>query len=396
MRRLGTLLVSSWLACAPGTARAQGLVARVEASAAGAVSTAPDVNRQYLLRVIPQLDWGVALTPTWNLDLTASADATTSGSYLSNRKVSDDSDVTGHRAWVRLASPRFEARVGLQQISFGSASIFRPLMWFDRVDARDPMQFTNGVYGALARYVTAGNASLWAWGLYGNDGPRGWDTLKTKKDTAEFGGRAQVPLLGGEIAGSVHHRRVDTSSFAAGASGVVLPAEGLPRDQPAPSTGAWASENRAGLDGKWDLGIGVWFEASLTHTDSADLRNPWQPSWVVGADYTFGIGRGLTLLGEHFFLDPAVPRLAPSAETDITAVTATYPFGAVNMLTGAFYYEWHRGDSYRFVEWRRTYDHWRLHMVGFWNPDRVSLFAPGAQANALTGKGFELVIVASY
>ena len=67
-----------------------------------------------------------------------------------------------------------------------------------------------------------------------------------------------------------------------------------------------------------------------------------------------------------------------------------------NALTGAVYYQWNRDDVYRFIEWRRTYDHWRLHVVGFWNPDRASLFAPGSQANALTGKGVELVVVASY
>jgi hypothetical protein len=260
-------------------------------------------------------------------------------------------------------------------------------MWFDRLDARDPLQFTNGVYGALARYVTAGNASFWAWGLYGNEDPRGWDTLRTKEDTAEFGGRAQWPLLGGEIAGSVHRRRVDTSLLAVG----VVPPAGT-----APAAGTWADENRVGIDGKWDVGVGLWFEGCLTHTDSTALRRPWQLSWVLGADYTFDIGRGLTVLGEQFYLDPAVPSLAPSAEVEMTAVTATYPFGLVNMLTGAFYYEWRRNDVYRFVEWRRTYDHWRLHVIGFWNPDHASFYSPGAQANALTGKGVELAIVANF
>jgi hypothetical protein len=41
----------------------------------------------------------------------------------------------------------------------------------------------------------------------------------------------------------------------------------------------------------------------------------------------------------------------------VTAVTATYPFGLVNMLAGAFQDEWRRNEVYRFVEWRRTYDH---------------------------------------
>jgi hypothetical protein len=382
MRPPGRFPVLLWLTLWAAPAAAQGTSAHVEASASGAVSTAPEQNRQYLLRVIPRLDTGTALTKTWNLDLSASVAATTGESYLSGSRVSSIDDVSLHRAWVRLASPRFEARAGMQHISFGSASVFRPLMWFDRLDARDPTQFTDGVYAALARYVTAGNASVWAWGLYGNTGLRGWDTLATQEGTAEFGGRAQVPVPRGEIAGSYHHRRIDTTPFQLGA---------------APGAAATsANEDRFGVDGKWDFGIGVWFETSIVHSSSALLRQTWMPSYAIGADYTFAVGSGLTVLGEHFFLEPAAPSVLPSAELELTALTATYPFGVANALTGAVYYQWNRDDVYRFIEWRRTYDHWRLHVVGFWNPDRASLFAPGSQANALTGKGVELVVVASY
>ena len=379
MRLHSGLVVSIVILAAPGAARAQAPVFSIEAAAAGVLSTASDADRQYLLRAIPQIDWGRAVSTDWTFDITASLSAATGATYLSGAKVSGDSDVDAHRVWARLASARFEARVGLQQISFGSAAVFRPLMWFDRLDARDPLQFTKGVYGALARYVTAGNASVWAWALYGNDDPRGWDALGTKADTPEFGGRAQAPFLGGELAGSYHHRVADITPF-------------LPPGSPPAS----AAENRVGFDGKWDVGVGVWFETSLTHTDSTALRRAWQPSWTVGADYTFGVGSGLTLLAEQFYLDPAVPAFAPSAALELTAVTATYPVGVANMLTGAFYYEWRRDDAYRFVEWRRTYDHWRFHVIGFWNPDQASPFAPGSQASALTGKGVELVIVASY
>jgi hypothetical protein len=398
MRPPGGFPVLLWLALSAAPAAAQGTAAHIDASAAGAVSSAPDVNRQYLLRVIPRLDTGTSLTPTWKLDVSASVAATTGQSYLSGRQVSDVDDVSLHRAWVRLASPRFEARVGMQHISFGSAAVFRPLMWFDRLDARDPAQFTEGVYAALARYVTAGNASVWAWGLYGNNAPRGWDTLATQKGTAEFGGRVQLPVPRGEIAGSYHHRRIDTTPLAAapiaaGGQGTAAPLE--PTANPTASESS-AGEDRFGFDGKWDLGIGLWIETSFVRSNSALLRGLWRPSYAVGADYTFAVGSGLTVLGEHFFLEAAVPSFSPPAELKITALTATYPVGVANALTVAVYYEWNRDDVYRFIEWRRTYDHWRLHVVGFWNPDRASLFAPGSQANALTGKGIELVLVASY
>ena len=287
MRPPGGFPVLLWLALWAAPAAAQGTSAHVEASASGAISTAPESNSQYLLRVIPRLDTGTALTKTWNLDLSASVAATTGESYLSGSRVSSIDDVSLHRAWVRLASPRFEARAGMQHISFGSASVFRPLMWFDRLDARDPTQFTDGVYAALTRYVTAGNASVWAWGLYGNTDLRGWDTLATQEGTAEFGGRAQVPVPRGEIAGSYHHRRIDTTPFQLGA------APG--------AAGTSANEDRFGVDGKWDVGIGVWFETSIVHSSSALLRQAWMPSYAIGADYTFAVGSGLTVLGEHFF-----------------------------------------------------------------------------------------------
>ena len=160
MRLHAGLVVSFWCALMPGQAPAQGLVASVEASAAGVASTAPDVNRQYLLRAIPQIDWERALAAAWTLDVTASATASTGGTYLDGRKESGASDVAGHRIWIRLASPRFEARIGLQQISFGSASIFRPLMWFDRLDARDPLQFTKGVVRRAGAVRDAGERRL--------------------------------------------------------------------------------------------------------------------------------------------------------------------------------------------------------------------------------------------
>lgn len=50
-----------------------------------------------------------------------------------------------------------ELRLGLQKINFGSAQLFRPLMWFDKMDPRDPLQMTDGVWGALYRYYFRNN-----------------------------------------------------------------------------------------------------------------------------------------------------------------------------------------------------------------------------------------------
>ena len=69
---------------------------------------------------------------------------------------------------MRYSSDQFELRLGLQKINFGSASMLRPLMWFDQMDPRDPLHLTDGVWGLLARYYFLNNANIWLWGLYGN------------------------------------------------------------------------------------------------------------------------------------------------------------------------------------------------------------------------------------
>ena len=153
------------------------------------------------MRYLPELTAKLNLGRTWTLDLDASANAFVAEEYLDGNRLGEtQSDVELYRGSVRVASPRFEARAGLQKISFGSAAVFRPEMWFDRVDPRDPLQFSEGVYAFLLRYYVAGRANVWAWGLYGNDEPKGWELLPSDDNTPELGGRVQVPVPRGEIA----------------------------------------------------------------------------------------------------------------------------------------------------------------------------------------------------
>ncbi|GAI27146.1 unnamed protein product, partial [marine sediment metagenome] len=59
-------------------------------------------------------------------------------------------------------------------------------MWFDRIDPRDPLQLTDGVYGLLLRQYFLNNANIWVWGLYGNDDLRGWEYLPSEAKSVEF------------------------------------------------------------------------------------------------------------------------------------------------------------------------------------------------------------------
>ena len=72
----------------------------------------------------------------------------------------DQSGIKPYRASLRVSSEQWEIRAGLQKISFGSATLLRPLMWFDGIDPRDPLKLTDGVYGLLGRYYFLNNANI--------------------------------------------------------------------------------------------------------------------------------------------------------------------------------------------------------------------------------------------
>jgi len=352
-------------------ARAQQAV--VSGQASGWVTSKPDTSivSQAGLRYIPEL----AVQDTLGGDLAAaldlSADGFVTGSYGRGAAARYDATLKPYRAWLRVATHAFEARIGLQKINFGSAMLFRPLMWFDRVDPRDPLQLTAGVTGALARYTFADNTNLWGWALLGNTAPKGWETAPTRRGTVEVGGRVQTAVPAGEVGVTYHHREADLRSFVAGA---VVP------------------EDRLGVDGKWNLGVGLWGEAALVHqaTDSAPTR--YQRFWTVGADYTVGVGNGLYLLAEFSRFDTPRSPLGPGAGAAFSGLELNYPVGIVDRVTAIVYRNWQANQWFRIVTWQRSYDAWTLYLLGFWNPDQPQGLESQLGGTTFAGRGLQLVV----
>src|SRR5664279_5529682 len=210
-------------------------------------------------RFMPTLSIGKTFKNNLKFDSELSFDSYLNYHFAGSVNDISDSKIKPYRLWVRLSAERFELRAGLQKINFGSASVLRPLMWFDHIDPRDPLQLTDGVYGLLGRYYFQNNANAWLWVLWGNDKTKGWETVPSSGKFPEFGGRMQFPVPKGEVAFSYHHRTPDLGS--------VLTPPGYHGIQTYP-------EDKIGLDGKWDIGPGVWAEYSLTHSrpDSAFLQ----------------------------------------------------------------------------------------------------------------------------
>lgn len=287
-------------------------------------------------------------------------------------------DIEAYRLWLRFASSQFEIRAGLQKINFGPAILLRPLMWFDRMDPRDPLQLTKGVYALLGRYYFLNNANVWIWGLLGNDETKGWETIPSDKDKMEFGGRVQIPLYNGEFAVSYHHREVDLRNQ-------VFPIP-LSSEHSIP-------ENRFGLDGKWDVGIGLWFEGALIHQDLDISSLRYKRLINLGMDYTFDLGDGLNVIGEYFTIGTSEDVFDSGEEISFSAVSLNYPLSLLDNITAMIYYNWDNQDWYRFINWQRKYDNWGFYVMGFWNPDEFQI-VQNRQGNSLfAGKGFQLMVV---
>jgi hypothetical protein len=359
---------------------ALGQTSSLHGQASGWITSNPDVVpiSQTGLRYIPELTLRKDIHDDLSADLDLSINSYVTAGFAHSRHPEYEENIKPYRAWLRISSDRFEVRAGLQKINFGSATLFRALMWFDRVDPRDPLQLTDGVYGLLMRYYFLNNADIWVWGLYGNSATRGWEIIPTAKRSVEYGGRIQTPLWTGELGFSYHHRNADFSDL----SQLAL--------VPIKST---VPEDKYGLDGKWNIGIGAWFEAVLIHDQTEYPGMKYRRQWTLGSDYTFDIGDGLTVLVEYFRSENPGAPFGSANGLGFFGLSPTYPLGLLDRFSCILYRDWSNRQWYRIVTWQRTYDNWILYLLGFWNPQQILFYGTQEGNNAFAGKGIQLMVV---
>jgi hypothetical protein len=329
-------------------------------------------------RFLPELYYGRFFSKGLKLD--AQLSPIINLNYISTKNTFPEffSNIQPYRVSFRLYSEQWEIRTGLQKISFGSATLLRPLMWFDATDPRDPLKVTQGVYGTLARYYFLNNVNIWAWGLWGNRVKRGWDLTSTSINAPEFGGRLQLPLLSGEAGLSYHHRKAENLNISQALSTDTL---------------GFHSENKIGIDGKWTLVAGLWFEYVFKYnsfkTSSLFTREHYL---TLGADYTFGIGNGINLLIEHLIYKGPESGSSPNTTLNITASSLSYPLGLMNRISAMVYRSWSTKSWHSVLNLQRQYDNLSIYAMVFMNPDSSYLF-PGVEGRTLfAGKGVTLML----
>lgn len=326
-------------------------------------------------RYIPQLNYAYSFKNDQRLDFETSINSFATISSNVSDSIVFDGSIKPYRAWIRYSGKQFELRAGLQKINFGSATMLRPLMWFDEVDARDPLKLTDGVWGLLGRYYFLNNANIWMWVLYGNENPRGWEFVERNKRYPEFGGRIQFPLSKSEMGFSYHHQIIDMQSIAI----ITAPLESI-------------SENKIGFDIKIDWHIGFWIEGvwSTRNADIGILKN--QEMITIGADYTFGIGNGLYLIAEHFLSSFDENAFEFQQPINFTATSISYPVGLFDNINAIFYYDWGNNSAYSFLNWQKQFNNWSVNLMAYWNPENSALPTSGA-VNLYGGKGMQLMLI---
>lgn len=326
-------------------------------------------------RYIPELSYKIPIDSSRFVDFEASANISGSALFHPFDTAYTDGTLSPYRVWARYSSKQFELRVGLQKIDFGSASLLRPIQWFNQIDPRDPLQLTNGVYGALGRYYFLNNANIWVWALYGNEKTRGFDAIETNKKVPEIGGRVQYPVSKGEIALSYHYRNANSTHLGF-----------LPQYEKIP-------EHRIGIDGKFDLKVGLWFEATHSYK-TRDLGQFTHQSLLnIGTDYTFGLGNGVNVIAEHLLISYDEHAFEFGQTANVTALTAAYPLSFFDNLSTVLYYSWATEDFAFFLNYSHQFNHFMGYFMLFYNPEAQIGVQQNDFVNNFSGPGFRIMLV---
>ncbi|MCX6227347.1 MAG: hypothetical protein NTV01_21850, partial [Bacteroidia bacterium] len=222
------------------------------------------------------------------------------------------------------------------------------------------------------------NANIWLWGILPGKTVKGWEMLTSDRHRPEFGGRFQMPAGKGELAISGHFRSIGIDQ-----SNGLLP---VSLDKPVP-------EYRLGIDGKWDIGPGIWFEGTYTWLKLPQPAMNHTRMLTIGSDYTFGLGNGLTLMAEQFFYQMGPGMFENSSNLAFSAVSLSYPINLTHSLSGMVFYNWTADNWYRFINWRISLDKISLHVIAFWNPESFDLYQNAGNSSLMGGKGIQLLFV---
>ena len=188
---------------------------------------------------------------------------------------------------------------------------------------------------------------------------------------------SRVP--GGEAAISYHFRQADTRGLEAS----------IPEFPE-------INENRVGIDGKFDLVAGIWFEGVWINKNRKLGIFTNQEILNIGTDYTFGIGNGLYMCFEQLVVSNDEKPFAFANTISFSGLSVSYPLGIFDNLGAIIFYDWTNNALYNFLNWKKQLNKFTLYFMAYFNPETYRIPLQGESANLFAGRGIQVMMVFSY
>ncbi len=114
----------------------------------------------------------------------------------------------------------------------------------------------------------------------------------------------------------------------------------------------------------------------------------------LGADYTFGLGNGLTVIFEQLSaLSPFEKGLNSDNVLTYSLISASYPLGMFDNINTVIYFDWKNRKSYNFINWQRNFNKFTLNLMGYINPDDYAIPLMGKSEISYAGKGVQIMLI---
>ncbi len=86
---------------------------------------------------------------------------------------------------------------------------------------------------------------------------------------------------------------------------------------------------------------------------------------TLGADYTFAVGNGMYVMGEHLLRNSGAKPFDNVFRYQTSGVSVSYPVTWLDNLSYYGFYNWDVELSYHYLSWRRTLNNWVLNLAVF-------------------------------
>jgi hypothetical protein len=260
-----------------------------------------------------------------------------------------------YRLWIRYSKPKYDFRLGLQKISFGTASLLRPLNWFDTIDFTSTTAQTDGIKAMRAQFFPSESTIFWIWCV--------------DDEKVSCGSRLEFLNNLGSFGLSYHNDRDNIDHKVFSVPQII---------DNQPSIDFPGRNHRIGLDYRYDGLMGLWLEGASILSSSKDINLNRFDMLTLGADYTLSVLDGVLISSESMYFSFISEERTEDTDQNpwilhqtTSSLIASMPIGMLNDLMFITIRDWNTKDFYNLLRWSTTFDYFSINCMLSINPSEV-------------------------